>query len=190
MKRRHLIRGAGTSIAGATMLTLSGCLNEFGRSENGEETSSRTAPEEGEETSSRTTPEEGEETSSRTTIQKPEETSGTMTGKSAHPPHPVDLVIVNDSSEKVRSKLVVTSNNKVKLDKNLDIDPTSTERLDGAFEPPRKESESNTYLIELFENETLLFEEILRLDLVVHRVRLSLKEDKDAKEITITQIVH
>ena len=148
------------------MLALSGCLNEFGRSE------------------------EGKETSSRTTTQKSEGTSGTTTEKSTHPPHPVDLVIVNDSSEEVHSELVITSNNKVKLDENLQIDPTSTERLDGAFEPPRKDSESNTYLIELFGSETLLFEEIIRLDLVVHRVRLSFKEDNDAKEITITQIVH
>ena len=83
------------------MLTLSGCLNEFGRSEKAVETSSRT------------TSEDGEETSSRTTIQKPEETSSTTTGKSAHPPHPVDLVVVNDSPEKVRSELVITSNNKL-----------------------------------------------------------------------------
>ena len=178
MKRRHLIRGAGTSIAGATMLTLSGCLNEFGRSE------------EGERTSSRTTAEEDERTSSRTTTQKSEGTSGTTTGKSAHPPHPVDLVIANDSSEEVRSELVITSNNKVKLDEDLQIDPTSTERLGGAFEPPRKDSESNTYLIELFRSETLLFKDIIRLDLVVHRVRLSFKEDNNDKEITITQIVH
>ena len=148
------------------MLTLSGCLNEFGRSEN------------------------GVETSSRTTIQKPEEASGTTTGKSAHPPHPVDLVIVNDSSEEVHSELVITSNNKVKLDENLQIDPTSTERFGDAFEPPRKDSESNTYLIELFENETLLFKEIVLLDLIVHRVELSFKGGKNDKEITISQIVH
>ena len=178
MKRRHLIRGAGTSIAGVTMLNLSGCLSEFGRSEKGEETSSRT------------TSEKGEETSSRTTIQEPEETSGTTTGKSAHPPHPVDLVIVNDSSEEVRSELVITSNNKVKLDENLQIDPTSTERLGGAFEPPRKDSESNTYLIELFESEKLLFEEIILLDLIVHRVELSFKEGKNGKEVLISQILH
>jgi hypothetical protein len=160
------------------MLTLSGCLNEFGRSEKAVETSSRT------------TSEDGEETSSRTTIQKPEEASGTTTGKSAHPPHPVDLVIVNDSSEEVHSELVITSNNKVKIDENLQIDPTSTERLGGAFEPPRKESESNTYLIELFENETLLFKEIVLLDLIVHRVELSFEEGKNDKEVTATQIVH
>ena len=160
------------------MLNLSGCLSEFGRSEKGEETSSRT------------TSEKGEETSSRTTIQEPEETSGTTTGKSAHPPHPVDLVIVNDSSEEVRSELVITSNNKVKLDENLQIDQTSTERLGGAFEPPRKDSESNTYLIELFESEKLLFEEIILLDLIVHRVELSFKEGKNGKEVLISQILH
>ena len=160
------------------MLTLSGCLNEFGRSENAVETNSRTMSE------------DGEETSSRTTIQKPEETSSTTTGKSAHPPHPVDLIVVNDSPEKVRSELVITSNNKVKLDENLQIDPTSTERLDGAFEPPRKDSESNTYLIELFENETLLFKEIMLLDLIVHRVELSFKEGGNDKDVMITQILH
>ena len=178
MKRRRLIRRTGISIAGTTMLTLSGCLNEFGQSE------------EGEQTSSRTTSEEGEQTSSRTTTQKPEGTSGTTTEKSAHPPHPVDLVIVNDSSEEVRSELVITSNNEVKLNENLQIDPTSTERLDGAFEPPRKDSESNTYLIELFENETRLFKEIILLDLIVHRVELIFKEDKNEKEIMVSQILH
>ena len=175
MKRRILVRAIASGTVVGAMQSIAGCLNEVDSSNEPTKTSSETPPTSGQ---TNTTTRPTSEQPSATTVENP-----------GHSPHPIDLTIDNQQSEKVSVNLVVSMGGENVVDKEIQIDSNMSKTLPGVFEYPESRDDAYTYLVQLYENGTKTFEKRLLVEqgAGIHKVRLII----DASgEIRLSQVVH
>ena len=176
MERRSVLRRAKASLVGCTLLSVSGCVREFRSIEPGTEKSSETATRE---------------------TDGPSETIATETKKTAaetpeipgHSSHRIDLTVANESSDTVNARVVLTSENEVVVEEELQIPSNASSTISDALDYPRTDYGANTYLVEVFVDETKQFEDrvLVERGSGIHKVRLTIGS---GGEITMSQVVH